>query len=192
MALPWDIDPTESGGDRDGAGAEGGSMGGDSAGDTTLPPPLQPPEDIDRTNPFNPTGVSTPYPPEDTGEAMEMANMPLDEEDFDPDDIPLLTDFQSAEDKKKALDKTFRLIKDKFPKVDFKKLGPIGFSKKQGNENTIVRFGPKGGEESVFKQDGSGFLKSFIDRFKTSLGPKAEDLIAEGNKEIREERQRLA
>ena len=30
------------------------------------------------------------------------------------------------------------IIKRKFPKVDFKKLGPIGFGKKPKNENTIV------------------------------------------------------
>ena len=56
MASPWKIDPTDPA-DRDGAN-EGGAVGGggDSAGDSTLPPPLQPPEDIDRTNPFQPRG----------------------------------------------------------------------------------------------------------------------------------------
>ena len=43
MATPWEIDPTDPDGDRDGAGAEGGAMGGDSAGDTTLPPPATTP-----------------------------------------------------------------------------------------------------------------------------------------------------
>ena len=55
MSEPWETDPTNP--DRDGAGAEGGAVGGDSAGDTTLPPPLQPPQDVDSTNPFEPTGV---------------------------------------------------------------------------------------------------------------------------------------
>ena len=57
MTESWEIDPTNTDGDRDGAGAEGSAVGGDSAGDTTLPPQLQPPEDIDRTNPFNPIAV---------------------------------------------------------------------------------------------------------------------------------------
>ena len=184
MTEPWEIDPTEP--DRDGAGAEGGAMGGDSAGDTTLPPPLQPPEEIDRTNPFNPTGASTPYPSEDTGETIELGDMNLDEWEMDPADIPLLTEFINADEKKTVLDRARRFIKDKFPNVDFQKLGPIGFSKKLGNEDTIVRFGPKGGEESVFKKDGSGFLKSFIDRFRTPLGPRAEELLAEENQEVRE------
>ena len=70
MTEPWEIDPTNTDGDRD--GAEGGVAGGDSAGDTTLPPPLQPPQDIDRTNPLIPTGgTSTPYPPDNTGENTE-------------------------------------------------------------------------------------------------------------------------
>ena len=171
MATPGEFDPTYPEGDRDGAGAEGGAMGGDSAGDSTLPPPLQPPEEIDRTNPFQPTGgTSTPYrPPGVAGEAMEMSHMNLNEWELDPDDIPRLTVFINAEEKKKVLDRAIRFIEDKFPNVDFKKLGPIGYSKKPGNEDTIVRFGPKGGEESVFKKDGSGFLKLFTDRFRTPL-----------------------
>ena len=112
MTEPWGIDPTDP--DRDGAGAEGGAVGEDSAGDTSLPPPLQPPQDVDRTNPFEPTGgTSTPYPPEDNGEDIELSNMNLDEMEFDPDDIPLLTDFTDAEAKQTALNKTLRFIKDK-------------------------------------------------------------------------------
>ena len=192
MATPWDIDPTDPEGDRDGdgAGAEGGAMGGDSAGDTTLPPPPQPPEDIDRTNPFKPTGASTPYPPEDTGETIELSDMDIYEIWLNPDDFPLLTDFTSPDEKKTVIERAHRFLNDKFPNVDFDKLGPIGFNKKLGNEDTIVRLGPKGGEESVSKNDGSGFLKSFTDRFKTILGPSAEDLLAKENQEIRELNQR--
>ena len=131
MAEPWEIDPTTT--DTDGAGTEGGAVGGDSAGDTTLPPPLQPQPDIDRTNLFEPTGASTPYPPEDDSKDIELSNMNLDEIEFDPDDIPLLTDFMSEDEKKTRLARAFQFIKDKFPKVDLKKLGPTGFSKKQGN-----------------------------------------------------------
>ena len=49
----------------------------------------------------------------------------------------------------------------------------------------------KGGESSIFKKDNSDMLKSFTDRFKNALGPKAEDIIAEDNKSTREERQGL-
>ena len=85
MTEPWEIDPTDPDGDRDGAGAEGGAVGGDSAGDSTLPPSLQPPEEVDRTNPFEPTGgTSTPYPPpDDAGETIELGYMDLDEWELD-------------------------------------------------------------------------------------------------------------
>ena len=71
------------------------------------------------------------------------------------------------------------------------KLGPIGFSKKSGNETKIGSFGLKGGESKIFRDDGSGLLKSFTDKFKKSLGPEAESLIAQDNDEIRETRQSL-
>ena len=75
--------------------------GGDSAGDTNLPPPLQPPQEVDRTQPFQPGATSTPYqPPGDDGEEIELSNLDLDEMEFDPNDIiPLFTDIMS-EDKK--------------------------------------------------------------------------------------------
>ena len=82
-------------------------------------------------------------------------------------------------------------IKRRFPRVDFGKLGPIGFSKKPGNDTTIVSFGTRGGETEIFRKDGKGLLQKFKDKFKTSLGPEAESLIAQDNDEIRENRQRL-
>ena len=143
MSTPGEIDPTEP--DRDGAGAAGGAMGGDSAGDSTLPPPLQPPEDIDRTNPFQPTGASTPYPPEDTGETIELSSLPDEEADafLGPDHIPSVTevDFIDADEKKRQLERVKRFIKDKFPKVDFAKLGPIGLGKRIENQFKFVKFG---------------------------------------------------
>ena len=72
--------------------------------------------------------------------------------------------------------------------MDFAKLGPNGFSKKPENETTIVSFGSKGGETEIFRKDGDGLLKTFTDKFKTSLGPEAESLIANDNEEIRETR----
>ena len=107
MSTPGDIDPTEPG--RDGTGAEGG-VGGDSAGDSTLPPPLQPPEDIDRTNPFQPQGSSTLYPSHDGGEAIELATMDLNEFDVPPDEVPLLADFLDPDEQQKEIDATNQLI----------------------------------------------------------------------------------
>ena len=192
MSTPWEIDPTEP--NRD--GAEGGAAGGDSAGDSNLPPPLQPPEDIDRTNPFQPTGASTPYPPEDTGETIELSTMDLNELDVAPDEVPLLSAFLDAEDQQKAIDDTNRLIQDKFPNVDFSQIDPIGWGKKPENRGEIVSFGKgkggKFGETRVLKKGGRGFLKAFTDKFSKALGPSAEELIAQENQEIRELKQRTA
>ena len=192
MASPGEIDPTDPG--RDGAGAEGGAVGGDSAGDSTLPPPLQPPEDIDKTNPFQPQGSSTPYPSHDSGEAIELATMNLDEVGVPPDEVPLLEDFLN-DDQEKAIDETNRLIQDKFPQVDFSRIDPIGFGKKPENRGEIVTFGRgkggKYGETRILKKDGSGLLKAFTDKFKKALGPRAEEVIAQDNQDIREDRQKV-
>ena len=46
-------------------------------------------------------------------------------------------------------------ITNRFPRVDFAKLGPISFSKKPANvDTTIVSFGTKGGETEIFRKDG--------------------------------------
>ena len=88
---------------------------------------------------------------------------------------------------KKARD----FIKKRFPRVDFGKLDPIGFSKKPGKETTIVSFGKRTGETVIFRKDRLGLLKEFTDKFKTALGPEAKSLIAQDNDEIRENRKRL-
>ena len=44
---------------------------------------------------------------------------------------------------------------------------------------TIVAIGSKGGEYKILKDDESDFTKSFLDSFKTKLGPRAEEIILE-------------
>jgi len=82
-----------------------------------------------------------------------------------------------------------------WPKTEFKKIYPIGYSKIPGNENEIVAFGPKEGEHKIFLSRGEGefkgLQKSFVDKFKTALGPRAENIIAEDRDTIQEEKQRL-
>ena len=56
--------------------------------------------------------------------------MNLNEVDVPPDQVPLLSDFLDPDDQQKAIDKTNRLIQDKFPQADFSRIGPIGFGKK--------------------------------------------------------------
>ena len=144
-------------------------------------------QESNRTQPFQPGTVSTPY---HGGEQHEMRTMHheqsgLPETSFD-EDIPLLGSFIHQDDKPALLQRERDTIKKLFPKVDFGKLGPIGFSKKPGNETTIVSFGTKGGETEIFKKDGKSLLKKFTDKFKTSLGPEAESLIAQDRQRLRE------
>ena len=148
-------------------------------------------QEANRTQPFQPGTVSTPY---HGGEQHEMQTMQheqsgLPETSFD--EIPLLGSFIHQDDKPALLERARDFIKRRFPRVDFGKLGPIGFSKRPGNETTIVSFRTKGGETEIFKKDGRGLYKKFTDKFKTSLGPEAESLIAQDNEEIRENQQRL-
>ena len=147
-------------------------------------------QEINTSQPlFPPDAESTRY-----GEQIEMQNMQheqsgLPETSFD--EIPSLGGFIHDDDKPGLVDKARDFIKRRFPRVDFRKLGPISFGKKPGNYNKIVTIGPRGGESEIFKKDGKSLLKSFTDKFKTSLGPEAESLIAQDNDEIRENRQRL-
>ena len=148
-------------------------------------------QEANRTQPFQPGTVSTPY---HGGEQHEMQTMQheqsgLPETSFD--EIPSLGDFIDQDEKPALLERARDFIKRRFPRVDFGKLGPIGFSKRFGNETTIVSFGTRGGETEIFRKDRGGLLKKITDKFKTSLGPEAESLIAQDNDEIRENRQRL-
>ena len=155
-------------------------------------------ETLNKTGPFIPSDTSTPH---NGGEQIQMQNLqkerPLgrpsyeEETSFGGDETPLLDDFLSTEEKKSKIEKAINHIKKKFPTVNLKKLGPIAFSKK-GTKSEIVSLGPKGGETKIFKQDGSGFLKSFTDKFSKSLGPSAEQILVEDRDTIQEQRQRLA
>ena len=107
------------------------------------------------------------------------------------DEIPSLGSFVHEDDKPGDVERVRKYIKRTFPRVNFAKLGPIGFSKKGRNETTIVSLGPRGGETEMFKKDGSGLLKRYTEKFKTALGPEAESLIGQENEEIRETRQSL-
>ena len=140
-------------------------------------------QEANRTQPFQPGAASTPY---HGGEQHEMQTMMHEQEglpDTSYDETPLV-------DPEDRMSRALNLIKSKFPKVDFSKLGPISLSKK-GARVDIVLLGPKGGETKIFKKDGS-FQKNFIDRFSKSLGPSAEEIIAQDRNTDVEQRQRLA
>ena len=84
-----------------------------------------------------------------------------------------------------------RFIQDKFPKVDFYKLGPIGLGKRIENRLSFVKYGPKGGELRILKADNSDLLKSFVDSNKKALGESAEELAANKTQEEKDLRLRL-
>ena len=144
-----------------------------------------------KTTHFWPGSPSTPG---HSGEEIPMQTMQHEKSGL-PDtsyvELPSLEGFTHQDDKPAMLERAKQFIKNKFPKVDFAKLGPIGFGKKRGNMGRIVSLGSRDGETKIFRDDGGGLLKSFTDKFKTSLGPEAESLIAQDNEEIRETRQSL-
>ena len=158
------------------------------------------PEEPDRTQPFEPGAASTPA----GGESIPMTertSLPqergprTEETSFTtpPDSIPTVSevDFIDLEEKERILVKTKRFIKDKFPKVDFAKLGPIGFGKRAENRFSFVKFGPKGGEVRILNKDNSDLLKSFVDSNKKALGESAEELAVKKTQEERDLRLKL-
>ena len=157
------------------------------------------PEDSKRTQPFEPEASSTPT----GGESIPMTtrtSLPQErgprtaETSFTtpPDSIPTVeVDFVDEEEKERKIARLKRFIQDKFPKVDFKKLGPISFGKKIENQLSIVKIGPKGGEERIIKADNSDLLKSFVAKNKKALGESAEELAAKKTQEERDLRLKL-
>ena len=173
--------------------AEGGEFGMDQPDlDDEIDHDSDYEQESNRNEPLQPPGASsTPY---HGGEQIELQNMQHEQSgipEISFDEIPSLRGFIHQEDKPALLERARAFIKRRFPRVDFGKLGPIGFSKKPNNDTTIVSFGTRGGETEIFRKDGKGLLQKFKDKFRTSLGPEAESLIAQDNDEIRENRQRL-
>ena len=158
------------------------------------------PEDTDRTQPFEPGAASTPA----GGESIPMTertSLPqergprTEETSFTttPDSIPTVSevDFVDEEEKEKQLEKVKKFIKDKFSKVDFGKLGPIGLGKRMENRFKFVKFGGKGGESRIIKADNSGLLKTFVDSNREALGKSAEELVVKKSQEEKDLRLRL-
>ena len=157
-------------------------------------------EDPDRTQPFEPGAASTPA----GGESIPMTERtrlpqergPRTEETSfttPPDSIPTVNvvDFIDEEENERIIAQAKRFIQDKFPKVDFHKLGPIGLGKRIENRFSFVKFGPRGGEERIIKADNSDLLKSFVDSNKKALGESAEELAVKKTQEERDLRLKL-
>ena len=134
-------------------------------------------EEPETTQPFEPGGASTPYP--------EMTRLPQEQSGTIPE-APKSTDFVD----KPALLESFReQIKARFPKVDLSKI-VLGIGTKKGLVGKVVALGKKGGEVSIFKEDGN-ITKAFETQFGSFLGSPAENIIAEDNTALRDTQRRL-
>jgi len=147
-------------------------------------------QELNRTFKFQPGAASTPNQPREQYEMQNKTQEKSGLPDISYEETPLLSDFFDPEERQSRVNMALDFIKKKFPKVDFKKIDPIGFSKK-GAQAEIISFGKQGIEIKIFKKDGSGLLKSFTDKFSKSLGPSAEQIIFEDRDTIQEQRQRL-
>ena len=148
-------------------------------------------QDPNETIHFWPGSESTPGP---SGEEIPIQTMEHEKSGL-PDtsnvETPSLEGSTHQDDKEAMLERAKTFIKNLFPKADLAKLGPVGFGKKSGNVGKVVLLGSRGGETKIFRDNGSGLLKSFTYKFRKSLGPEAESVIAQDNDKIRETRQSL-
>ena len=135
------------------------------------------PDEPDKTQPFEPGGASTPYP--------EMTHLPQEQSGTIPE-APERTDFV---DKPTLLESFREKIKARFPKVDLSKI-VLGIGTKKGLVGKVVALGKKGGEVSIFKEDGN-ITKAFENQFGSFLGSSAENIIAEDNTALQDTQRRL-
>ena len=154
-------------------------------------------QEVDTTHPFQPGAASTPYQPGDPyhgGEQKEMPTMRHEQSGL-PDTSYAETSFISAEDiLLLEADLERQGIIDRLKRV-FTGFKEISFAIMKGtrgkNKGKFVAIGRDGGEYKIMKEDGTDFMKSFIDKFKDKLGPRAADVISEDRDTIREMKQRL-
>ena len=157
--------------------------------------PSEDEQEVNRTEPFEPTMASTPY---NGGEQIEMHTMQHEQSglpDTSFEETPFLrragsiSDLQNESLLRQKMKKAVDMIKAKFPKVNFE---IIKVRRGKGkNEGKIVAIGPKGEEYKILKDDESDLAKNFLDGFKKRLEPRAEEIIAQDRDTIREQRQRL-
>ena len=172
----------------------------------------------DETTPFSPNGASTPY--QTHQEEMEMKSFQEKSscpgtsytetsfggtEDLEKrlyklrrnaitdllktEGIPNVENPMSFEERGRELGRAREFIKKSYPNADFRKL-VISFSVKRPMD--IVLLGPKGGKTKIFKDDGSGFQKSFLNLTfaKRALGKSFQEIQEESNQQLIKEKKR--
>jgi len=163
-------------------------------------------QEVDRTHPFQPGAASTPYQPGDHyhgGEQTEMRTMHheqsgLPDTSYQEEETPLLgrtpsiSDLQKESNLRQKMKKAVEIIKGKFDKANFQKLRiKRGTGKFKGKIVAVAQGPKKNTEYKILKEDESGLMKSFMERFKNELGPESSEIIKEDRDTIREQRQRL-
>jgi len=157
-------------------------------------------QEVDKTHPFQPGAASTPYQPGDPyhgAEQTEMRTMQHEQSGL-PDtsyqeETPLLgrtpsiSDLQKESYLRQKLKKAVDMIKGKFDKANFEKLRIRRGTGKLEEKIVAVARGPKKDTEyKILKEDESGLMKSFTERFKNDLGPECSEIIKEDRDTIRE------
>ena len=94
-------------------------------------------QQVNATQPFRPGAASTPYHCSEEIEMQMRHRKQTGLPDTSYEETPLLVGMIHEEDQPALLEKAKDFIRRRFPKLDFGKLRPIGFSKK-GNRCEIV------------------------------------------------------
>ena len=136
----------------------------------------------DRTQPFEPGGASTPYP------EGEMTNLPQ-EQSGRGEKIPEAPEVTDFVDKSDLLEKGRDKLKARFPDSDLSKI-PLGIGTNKGLEGKVVAIGKRGGEVTIFREDGN-ITKAFESQFGSFLGSPAEKIIAEDNTALQDTQRRI-
>ena len=148
-------------------------------------------EEVNTTQPFQPRASSTPYTPGAAyhpGEAHEMTHL-SQEQSGGGETIPEAPEYTDFADKEPLLERFREQLKARFPKVDLSKI-VLGLGTKKGLIGKVVALGKRGGEVSIFKEDGN-ITKAFESQFGSFLGPPAKNIIAEDNTALRDTQRRL-
>ena len=141
--------------------------------------------DPETTQPFTPGAASTPYP---EGEEYEMTRLPQ-EQSGGGETIPEAPKYTDFVDKPTLFERVREKIKARFPTVDLSKI-PLGIGTRKGLEGKAIALGKKGGEVSIFKEDGN-ITKAFESQFGPFLGSSTENIIAEDNTALQDTQRRL-
>ena len=96
----------------------------------------------------------------------------------------------SEEDIAEQIERVKRFIKNEYPKA---KLDGLVFAFSRKKPMDIVVLGPKGGEEKVVKNDGSGLQKRFLNLtyVQRALGPSSREIINQEDIHIRKRQKEL-